>query len=278
MGEEVTFCHRLLVVLKMFFLELGRRKLSLLFLLAMPMIFFFVMYFTTEEALTPIRLFNGTEDVVWQVSDRLLTALVMGSLGICATASFAALTMIMGGIPTTRRLMLCGYRASQLLLARVLLLAVIMLTSTLIFSGVMLLLIKVNNRGLVFLGLFLVGLVGICLGNLLGLFFNQEFQASVGLLAVLGSEVAMAMRSADVERFFPMHYPLEIIKMGAFTQATNAFPFVLGSLGYSLVLLAVSLTIWSCRTQIHRHGGSSEHVLQSDEKGGKTSWQPFPKG
>jgi hypothetical protein len=138
----------------------------------------------------------------------------------------------------------------ELLVARVALLLLVMVLASLIFSVLMVPLVEPNNITLVLLGMFLVGFAGICLGTLIGVTFNRELEASLTIIAFVGCEVALGMQSSDLARYLPFYYPIEIVKTGAFTDSVNVLPFIGLAFLYSLVNLAISFVVWSCKIQI----------------------------
>jgi len=233
------------VSIHMSFTEMKRRSVTFLLMLALPLIFFVAMYYTSETATIPISINRLNTKLM--VEDRLFTSLFMAALGIGATAAFGAMTSVINAQKRDQRLLLCGFTALELTLSRIILLTSIMCIATLIFTGVTIVLFSVQDLFEVIGGMFLVGFLGIAFGNFLGTVTSRELEASLGIIAVVGIEIAMGIRSAAVEKYLPWHFPLEIIKIGAFAESMFAGKEIILALLYGIGLFLVGFLIWRIR-------------------------------
>ena len=233
--------------------ELARRWPTVLFMIFMPASYFLVSYLTNDaDATVPVAIFTGPgyEDVT--VLDRDFKALYLAVLGISVTSSFAALTTVRGNTPVMRRLRLVGFRASQLLSARLCVLAIITVLSTVVFLAIFLPLVRVEAVAWTTLALLLVGLIGVGLGTLVGLLLQREFEAAMIIIAVAGIQMALGRGGAVAEKYLIYWPAVEALKTSAFSPTPA--PAVAAHLGlaalYVAVLFAASYVVWSWRTRV----------------------------
>jgi hypothetical protein len=240
----------------MFVRELARRWPSVLFMIFLPASYFLVSYVTNDpDAVVSADVSTGAGYQALQVLDRDVKALYLAVLGISVTSSFAALTTVLAGTEATRRLRLVGYRASQLLSARLLVLGVITALSVGAFLAIFLPLVDVRQVALVVVSLLLIGLIGTGLGTLVGLLLRREFEAAMIIIAIAGIEMALGRGDSSAERYLPYWPAVEALKTAAFspTASWGEVGRHLGQAGlYAAVLFALSFAVWSYRTRIWR--------------------------
>lgn len=239
------------IAIEMFVRELARRWPTVLFMIFMPASYFLVSYLTNDpDDVVPVAIFTGAGYEQLPVLDRAFKALYLAVLGISITSSFAALTTVRGNTPIMRRLRLVGFRASQLLSARLFVLAIITLLSTVVFLAIFLPLVPVRSVGLVTLSLLLVGLIGVGLGTLVGLLLQREFEAAMIIIAIAGIQMALGRGGASAEKYLIYWPAVEALKTAAFSPT----PAVGSHLGlaalYVVGLFLASFAVWSWRTRI----------------------------
>lgn len=237
----------------MFVRELLRRWPTVLFMIFLPVSYFLVSYLTNAaDATAPARIRTGEGYRTLLVSDRDLKAIYLAVLGISVTSSFAALSTTRGNAAVMRRLRLVGYRAHQLLSARLLVLMMITVVATAVFMAVMMPLVEVRSALLVSAALLLVGLIGVALGTLIGLLVEREFEATMIVIAVAGIQMALGRGGSTAERYLPYWPAVESLKTAAFSSGgAVGGPLALGG-AYVVVLLGLSFVVWRLRTRIWR--------------------------
>jgi ABC-2 type transporter len=238
---------------EMFVRELARRWPTVLFMIFMPASYFLVSYLTNDpEDVVPARIFTGDGHQMVPVLDRDFKALYLAVLGISVTSSFAALTTVRGSAEMTRRLRLVGFRSSQLLSARLVVLGLISLLSTGAFLAIFLPLVEIRWVALVTAALLLVGLLGVGVGTLVGLLLQREFEAAMIVIAVAGVQMALGRGGADAEKYLVYWPAVEALKTAAFSPTAEVGRH-LGQAGlYVVVLFALSYLVWNLRTRIWR--------------------------
>jgi len=237
---------------RMFLRELGRRWRSVLFMLVMPTAYFAVTYLTSDpDARIPLSLSTG-ERLPGLVLDRDVKSVYLSVLGIGVAGAFAALATVRGSSAALRRLRLVGMRARHLLTARLLVLLTITAASTAIFLAIFVPLIGPSDVAAAALGLFLVGLLGVGLGTVLGMLFTREFEPAMIIVAVSGIQLAIGRGdSAGAERYLLYTPAVDTIKAATFGGQVEPTRLAIG-FGYVAVLLALSYAIWSIRTRVWR--------------------------
>jgi hypothetical protein len=241
------------VATEMFVRELARRWPTVLFMIFMPASYFMVSYFTNDpEAKVAATVFTVEGYQVVTILDRDFKALYLAVLGISVTSSFAALTTVRGSVPMMRRLRLIGFRPSQLLSARLIVLGVITLLSTAVFLGIFLPLVRVRSILLVTVALLLIGLIGVGLGTLVGLLLRREFEAAMVIIAVAGIQMALGRGGAEAERYLVYWPAVETLKTAAFSPTATAGSHLALAALYVAVLFALSYLVWSLRTRTGR--------------------------
>jgi ABC-2 type transport system ATP-binding protein len=244
----------------MFLRELRRRWPSMLFMVLMPAAYFVAMYSTSSATeVGQVNVFTGIDYELLQVNDRTYKSMYLAVLGISVTSAFAAMTTIANRGAVIRRLRLAGYPARRLLIARFAVLLLIMAVSTAVFAVVLATLVSVNNLPLVALALLEVAVVGIGLGTLLGLLLIREFEASMIIIAICGIQMALGRSGSDAERYLPFSPSVEAMKTAAFTDSGEIWRFMAQGLGYALVLIVLSLAMWSWRMRVWRPLQDDEH-------------------
>ena len=245
--------HGIRTATGMFIRELARRWPSVLFMIFMPVSYFVVSYFTNDpDDLVPVKVFTGEGYVTLRVLDRDFKALYLAVLGISVTSSFAALTTVRASAEPMRRLRLVGYRSGHLLSARLAVLGIITLLSTVVFLAIFLPLVNVRWVLLVAVALLLIGLTGVGLGTLVGLLLRREFEAAMIVIAIAGIQMALGRGGAAAARYLVYWPAVAALKTAAFGPSAQAGRHLAQAGLYIAVLFALSYVVWSLRTRVWR--------------------------
>ena len=238
---------------KLFLRELGRRWPSLLFMVWLPASYFVAMYLTSSPTeIGSASVFTGSGHELLEVNDRTFKSMYLAVLGISVTSAFAAMTTVVNRGAIVRRLLLAGYPAGRLLIARFAVLLLIMAGSTAVFAVVLAALVSLPNLALVSLALLEIAVIGIGLGTLLGLSLNREFEASMVIIAICGMQMAFGRSGSSAEQYLPFWPSVEAMKTAAFSDSGEIWRYMAQGLGYAVVLLGLSLALWSWRMRVFR--------------------------
>jgi hypothetical protein len=230
---------------EMFLRELLRRWRSLLFMLLMPTAYFVLSYAISD----PTAQVPLVGEAV-RVADRDLKALYLSVLGISVSGAFAALTTVRGSASALRRLQVVGFRAGQLLTARLLVLLCITVGSAAVFLAIFVPLIGPRHPVPAALALLEVGLLGVGLGTLLGMLFTREFEAAMIVVAVSGIQLAVGRSdSPGAERYLLYTPAIDTLKGATFGASADFGALAVGA-GYAVALFALSYLIFAVRTRV----------------------------
>jgi hypothetical protein len=239
--------------------ELGRNRFALVLLVVIPMLFFTLVSLSTSEHPVAFRLASVSEDTVVQVSARNETLLFIGIAAVGLLSSFLALNLIQRNAAVNRRLILCGFRSSELILAKlsVLLLAVLVIS---LYVGLLLLVFfRPEHFVNVVLGFVLAGFVHLCYGLLVGTTVKRELEGILLIVLLVNIDAgwlqnpvyyAEAQNKILIRRL-PAYYPSQVSVVSAFTDHSIFSPFI-GSVAYGALLLIAALLIYWWRMRIVR--------------------------
>jgi hypothetical protein len=244
-----------LTVTRMFVVELARRWPSVLFMIFMPASYFLVSYLTTAgDARVPDQVWDGDGFAAVSVLDRDLRAIYLAVLGTSVTSSFAALTTVRSSMAVMRRLRLAGYRAGQLLSARLLVLLLITALSTAVFMAIFVPLVELRSVLFVTAAFLLVGLIGVAVGTLVGLVVPREFEAFMLVVAIAGVQMALGRGDSTAEKYMPYTPAIDAMKAGAFTGTSDLAQQFGQGLAYVAAVFAAVFVVWNLRTRVWKRG------------------------
>ncbi len=111
---------RILVSLTMILRMFVRRRIVLILLIVIPIIFLFTVSITTSDRLLPFQLASLEEEVFIEVSEKEISLLFFAVTSAGFLLSFLALNLIQKNSMINRRLVICGYHPLELLVSNLL--------------------------------------------------------------------------------------------------------------------------------------------------------------
>ena len=243
--------------------EMARNRFALILLLTVPGLFFALVYLTMGDNPVAFKLASVSEDAIVEVSAQKQSLIFIGVAAVGLLTSFLALNLIQKGADGNRRLILCGYRPSELILAKLgVLLCVVVLIS--VYVGTLLLpFFRPANFPLVIAGLALAGVVHSCYGLLVGALVRRELEGVLLIVLLVNIDAgwlqnpifyAEAQNKALI-RFLPAYFPSQASIVAAFTEHSISGAAA-GSLIYSGALLSIALAIYFRRMKIKKTPGT----------------------
>lgn len=242
---------RFLTSLRMQALEYRHRVMVLLLILILPVAFFAATYYTAPEITAPIptKVPERTGTVEVYLEARETWPMVVGIMGIAWAVAAAAFFSVAGSLQRDRRLVLSGYKAWQILLARLGILAgisvvlafVAMLPYTVVTSSL--------HPELVWLAAFLAGLIASGVGLLLGTLLPRPTEGMLIIIMVFGIGMSLG---EDASRYFFMYPTQQLLTVGRLAQDPWPFPYIWQSLLIAGVLFGLALALWWWRTRVVR--------------------------
>ncbi|MGW9594352.1 hypothetical protein ACWHLZ_29115 [Streptomyces chartreusis] len=239
-------------------------------MVAMPGCYFLTMYLLGGDGTIPLALHvHGARDTV-QVLDRDAKSVYNAVLGAGVSSAFAALVTVRGSAAAMRRLRLTGYRAWELLTARLAVLLVITVAAAALFTLLLVPLIEVRHPLSLLAAMTEIGILGIALGSVLGVLPVREFEATMAIVALCGRQLAIGRSEdgADAERYLLFTPGVDAVKVSAFADPAPTAAALGQGLDYAAVLLVLACLIWSRRTRVHGTGGDRTTAFS---RGGNTS-------
>jgi hypothetical protein len=248
---------RLITAFRLTALTLLRNRVALVLFVLLPVLFYVLILITTTDAPVTFLLPAVSASAAVEVSRRDEALVFMGLAAVGFVSGFLGLYLINRQAEVNRRLLLCGYRASQLVIARLLVLGcAVALVST--FSGLLLLcFFSPRHLATTVLGFVLVGFVYGCYGLLAGSIFKRELEGVLSIVLLANVDVAWLQnpifysesKNKLVIRFLPAHFPSQVSMIGAFSD--HAVRSAVGvSLAYGSLLLALAVLVFWWRMHV----------------------------
>ena len=249
-GDDVP-ASRFLTSLRMQAAEYRHRLLLLLLVMLLPVTFFAATYYSTRTEPSPIAievpgrtgvsLVRPPERETWPVS--------IGLMGVSWAVAAAAFFSVTGNLQKDRRLVLAGYRAWELLLARLTILAVfsvaLAFSAMLIFTG----LASSNHPWITWVAAFLAGLIAAGVGLLLGTLLPRPTEGMLLIIMIFGVGMSLGQ---DAGRYFFMHPTQQLLTVGRFSQDPWPYPYIWQGLLVAAAFVAGAVLLWWLRTRIPR--------------------------
>jgi hypothetical protein len=244
--------------------ELARKRLVLVLAVCMPAALFATAYAVEGNQLAPVTLAASPERMrLVEELDLSLLFISIASSGLIS--AFFASSLIQRQLGANRRLVLCGFRASELIAARLaVLLGIITLTGLYTAFGLELftrlgLFTRPRFPAGVFLGMTVGAFVYGCYGLLVGTLFRHELESIFAILVLINVDAGWLQNpiyyknagSKWLIEALPAHYPSQIAYLSALTSAPIGRLLAYG-LAYGAVFLLVALVLYSRRMRVTR--------------------------
>lgn len=236
--------------------DLSRKRLVLVLALALPAVFFAVVFATAGDRLVPITL-AAADSQVGPVEERRQSLLFISIAATGLITAFFASSLIQRQLGTNRRLVLCGYRAAELIVARLTVLTGVVMATSLYSWLVLGLFSSSSYPGGVLLGITLGAFVYGCYGLLVGTVFRGELESIFAILALVNIDAGWLQNpiyyqnagSKWLIEALPAHFPSQIAYLSAFT-ADSVGTLVINALAYGGVLLLAAVALYTRRMRI----------------------------
>jgi hypothetical protein len=232
--------------------ELFRSRIAFILFFIIPTLFYAVIFLVTTQSPISFKLGSISEETFLTVKQRSEALIFIGLAAVGILTSFLALNLTQKHAAENRRLVLCGFQTSEILLSKYsVLLSVIVCIGG--YVGAMLPLFFAPRRFLLVLfGFMMGGYVYGCYGMLIGAIFKRELEGILFIVLLANFDVgwlqnpiyyAQAQNKAII-RHLPGFFPSQLSMISAFTDHSVLQP-LLGSLAYgTLLLLGAMLIFW----------------------------------
>jgi hypothetical protein len=204
----------------------------------------------------PLSFLVRATNVFIQVSGRDLSLLTAGLYAITLIVGFMLFSSTRKNTQFDRRLVLCGYPQSQLILAKLTALIVVAIVVSLYTSAVLFAFWRPVSLPLVWLGFFCAALIYGALGLLLGVLVRGELEGFFLIIMVslidtsLQNPLGNPVANQDFLRWFPSYAPMQFVVAGAFNQGIP-WIYLFYSLAWPIgfVLLGFAIFLWKTRAR-----------------------------
>ena len=216
--------------LSMILRMLLRRRIVLILLAVIPVVFLSVVEFTTSERLVPFRLASLGEDIFIETSEKGISFIFFAVASAGFLVSFLALNLIQKNSQVNRRLVICGYHPIELLISSLLALTMMIL---MIASYVGLLtnaFFPIQHLPMFIFGLVLTGFVYGCYGLLIGSLIDGELEGILFIVLLVNIDAGWLQnplfyaeaQNQIIIRYLPAYFPSQTTIIAAVTDYSIA--------------------------------------------------------
>jgi len=253
--------RRLAIAVAMTLRQLLRSRIVLLLLFIVPTLFYAIIILTTTDEAIAFQLGSlpansAGQPVVVQVGKQPEALVFIGLAAVGLLTAFLAMNLVQRQLGATRRLVLCGYRPTELVTAKlVVLVAVIVAISAYVVAALPLFFDPRHMLG-VALGFALIGWVYGCYGLLVGALFRRNLEGILFVVLLANIDAgwlqnpifyADADNQAIIEAL-PAFFPAQVSMIAAFTDHAVARPAI-AALLYGAALLVLALVVFGLRVR-----------------------------
>jgi hypothetical protein len=239
--------------------ELLRSRIALLLLFLIPTVFYAIILLTTTHKVIAFKLASVSEDMLIQVSQRHEALIFIGLAAVGLLMSFFALNLTQRHAAVNRRLLLCGFETSELILSKFAVLIGLILIIGSYISLLLLLFFRPSRLALVLIGFMLAGYVYGCYGLLVGALFKRELEGILFIVLLANIDAGWLQnpiyyaeaQNKVIIRHLPAYFPSQVSMASAFTEHSILNP-LLGSLIYGSLLLLAAMAIFWWRMRIRK--------------------------
>lgn len=242
--------------------ELLRNRLILVLAALLPLLSYAVALASTPDRSIAVRLARAPTSDLITVNERSQTLLFLGIASVGLIAAFFGANLVQRRIDVSRRLVLCGYQATELMVAKLGVLLLIILVSAIYTMGLLLLLLKLERWWGVFggfaLAAFVYGTYGLCVGSI----FRRDLETIFAILLLINIDTGwlqnpiyyLDARSPWLIESLPGHLPAQTAFLAALTSHSVLRTAGLATL-YGLMFLVIALLVYGFRMRVVHWSG-----------------------
>ncbi|HYK89118.1 MAG TPA: hypothetical protein VE398_10130 [Acidobacteriota bacterium] len=250
---------RIMVGMAMTARELLRSRLVLMLLLVIPSLFYTIVGLTGTDRLIAFKLAAIPAKPVIEVSERSESLVFIGTAVSGLLASYLALGLMQKQSEVNRRLVLCGYRPSELIGSKLAILLIVIVSVGIYVGGMLPIFFRPERIVPAILGFVLAGFVYACYGLLVGALLRRELEGVLFIVLLANIDAGWLQnpvyyagaQNQFIIRALPAYYPSQLGMIGAFTAYGVIRPVIAG-MGYGLTLLLAALAAYFVRMRVRR--------------------------
>lgn len=228
-----------------------RRRVILIMLIAIPTAFFSIVYLTTGTREVPFTLSSVSEDTILVANERDESMIFMAVATVGFLISFLSLNLIQRNADVHRRLILSGYKPSELLVAHLLFLVAVMVAISMYITLAMLVFFQPERIILLLMGFVLSGFVYGAYGLMIGSIVKGELEGIFFVVLLANIDAGWLQnpvfyseaQNQEIIRYLPAYYPSQACLISSFTGYSIGTA-VQWSLLYGAGIFAVAMTMY----------------------------------
>jgi hypothetical protein len=237
--------------------EMRRSRIALILFFVIPTVFYTIVFLITSQGPIVFHLASVSRETFVTVSQRNEGLVFIGLAAVGVLTSFLALHLTQKHAEVNRRLVLCGYRTTELLASKFLALLTMIGLIGCYVGAITPLFFRPQRFLLVLLGFMMAGYVYGAYGLFIGAIFGRELEGILFIVLLANIDIgwlqnpiyyAEAQNKAII-RHLPAYFPSQLSMVSAFTEHSVLQP-LLGSLAYGTVLLAAALFLYSRKMRL----------------------------
>lgn len=237
--------------------ELIRNRLALLLFFIIPSLFYFLTRVTIPDRRIVFKLAAISDGAIVHVSELNEALIFIGLAAVGVISSFLGLVLSQKDAPATLRIILCGYKPSEIVISKLLLLAAVVLIIGCYVGLLLQAFLRPEDIMKTILSFALGGYVYGCYGILVGAIVRHELEGILLVVLLANIDIGWLQnpiyyseaQSKLIIRLLPAFYPSQTAMASAFTGFGILFPFIMG-LAYGTILLALAAVISSFRFRV----------------------------
>ena len=251
--------HRINTCFTMTLKMLSRRRIALILIIVIPIVFLSVVSMTTSILPLPFLLSSVGEEVWIQVGGQAISFIFFAVASAGFLVSFVALDLIRRDHDTSKRLIISGYHPLEILLSKLLVLLLIIVLFAIYISLLTLAFYRVEYFFMFCIGLVLIGFVYGCYGLVIGSLVKGELEGILLIVLLANIDAGWLQNpvfysqatNQEIIRFLPAYFPSQVSIIGAFTEYSilNASLY---SFLYGFILLVIAMILFFTKMRLKR--------------------------
>ncbi len=259
--------YRIFTSLSMILRMLFRRKIAIILLAVIPVVFLSIVEFTASERVLPFRLASLSEKTYIEIIERGISLIFLAVASAGFLVSFLALNLIQRNSEVNMRLVICGYHPIELLIS-ILLSLLLMISLIGVYVGLLTnIFFPVDHLASFMLGLMLTGYVYGCYGLAVGSVIKGELEGILFIVLLANIDAGWLQnplfytgaQNQAVIKLLPAYYPSQTAIIAAFTDY-SINKASLYSLIYGSIFLLLSTIIFFRKMHIRKIAHGSSHT------------------
>lgn len=238
---------------------LFRRRIVIIALIVLPLVFLTIVRLTTSLRIIHFRLASIAEDVFIQEPQRGISLVFFSVTSTGFLVSFLALNLVQTNIDVNRRLVICGYHPIELMLSKFLTL-LLMIISIAIYIGLLASsFFSVEHLPMYIFSLTLIGFVYGCYGMAIGSIIKGELEGVFLVVLLANIDVGWLQnpsfyaeaQNKVIIRYLPGYFPSQSGLIAAFSDYSGFKPRLYSVL-YGVGFLVLAMLVFYNKMRIKK--------------------------